>query len=609
MQLYKTLTTVPRLLYHPAAGYVVLFLSLLLTGLAWHFSVEYSKSRALDRFEFQVEEIESTIRQRMDQYARILQAGTGLFAASDSVEREEWYRFVSSLKLAENYPGTQGLGVSVVIEPANLQEHIATIRGEGFPEYSVRPEGQRTLYTSIVFLEPFDWRNQRAFGFDMYSEAMRRSAMDKAIETGQPSISGKVTLVQETGQDVQAGFLMYVPIYHNDLPIDAPESVRREHLEGFVYAVLRGSDLMQNVLQHIGDDIGLQIFDGQETTDAALYRSRADIKEADASLLSSSHRIEMYGRQWVVAVDQNSDATSTGEYRQSTLVGLSGLVIDFLLFYTIHLIGRQRRLLDQRRYTEELERSNTQLQLLNSNLEKSNRDLEGFAYAASHDLKSPLRAMSSLAEFIKDDTAGILPEASAKHLELLQSRADRLAHLLDDMIEYARVGGTHLEASVVNVNQLTTELVELLDVPSRFAVAIDIDMPPVRTQVVPLRQVLMNLIGNAIKHHDLTEGRIGVHCRYSDNRIECVVSDDGPGIPAEFRALVLEMFKTLQSRDQREGSGMGLTLVRRYVESNHGDLRFLPNTESERGLSVYFSWPASLATDETPQPVKTTVSI
>jgi len=304
----------------------------------------------------------------------------------------------------------------------------------------------------------------------------------------------------------------------------------------------------------------------------------------------------------VIEVERSADLVATGEYRQSTMIGLFGLIIDFLLFYTIHLVGRQRRQVDRQRYTQELEQANTELQSMNDSLEVSNKrleqvneDLQSFAYAASHDLKSPLRSISNLAEFIREDAGDVLPEVSARHLDLLQSRTGRLTRLLDDLMEYSQVGSTRAEVTEVDLASLTQDVVELLENPNRLSIETDINVPLVLTSVVPLRQVLMNLISNAIKHHDLSEGHIKIQCRYSEGRIECVVSDDGPGIPDQYRGLVLEMFKTLESRDKREGSGMGLPLVRKYVESNGGELRFLPNQPGHRGLSVFFSWPAAVS--------------
>lgn len=600
-RLTNAVSSIQKLLYHPAAGFVVLFSSLVLTGLAWHFSLEYSNHRASDKFATQVDEIESAILQRMDEYARLLQAGVALHNASDSVNRDEWKAFVSALSLSKNYKGTQGIGVSVPIRPEELQSHIQSIRAEGFPEYTVRPPGPREFYTSIVLLEPFDWRNQRAFGFDMYSEAMRRAAMDRAIATGQPSISGRVTLVQETDKDVQAGFLMYLPIYSDPLALTAGQEERSDKHTGFVYAVLRGGDLMKNILNNIGDDVSLQIFDAEPSDSALLYQSRSETTKSESFGLAESRRIDIYGQQWVFLVRGDVGDAFTGEYWQSTLVGLFGLLIDFLLFYTIHLIGKQRRVADHKTYTMNLERANTKLhraniglEKSNAALEKSNDDLTQFAYSASHDLKSPLRAICTLAGFVLDDSRDQLSDLSVRHLNLLQSRTTRLNRLLDDMMEYACIESDSSKNITIDMQALCTEVISLIDVPDDFDIVTDIEMPMIQASALPLQQVILNLITNAIKHHDQARGNVEIHARWSDGHIDCVVSDNGPGIPEEFRVRVFEMFKMLQSRDQREGSGMGLAIVKKLVESNGGVIGVVASKHNARGTSFHFSWPAKL---------------
>jgi CHASE1-domain containing sensor protein len=192
------------------SAWLVLGITLSLTFLASYFSGEYVRHRAEDRFQFEVSDARQRIVERMQHYEQLLRAGQGLFASSDTVTRDEWYRFVTTQKVNERFPGIQGIGYSSMIAPGEKAAHEQTIQAQGFPDYRLKPEGTRAQYSAIVYLEPFDWRNRRAFGYDMYSEPIRRAAMQRARDSGEPAVSGRVTLVQETKQDVQAGFLMYL---------------------------------------------------------------------------------------------------------------------------------------------------------------------------------------------------------------------------------------------------------------------------------------------------------------------------------------------------------------------------------------------------------------
>lgn len=198
------------------------------------------------RFAFYCEEIHLKIMARLDAHKQILLSGAAMFDASTEVTRKEWHIFVRRLRSDEHFSGIQGLGFSLWIPPAQLAAHHAQIRAEGFPDYQLRPEGQRDAYSSIIYLEPFSGRNLRAFGYDMYSEPVRRAAMQQARDTNKASLSGKVMLVQETDTERQAGTLMYVPVYRKNQPADTVEQ-RRNALLGWVYSPFRMNDLLNNL--------------------------------------------------------------------------------------------------------------------------------------------------------------------------------------------------------------------------------------------------------------------------------------------------------------------------------------------------------------------------
>jgi CHASE1-domain containing sensor protein len=205
------------------------------------------------------------IEEHLNAYALVLRSGAGLFAGSETVSREEWRRFVRQLGPAQTMPEVTGVGFALAIPRERLAAHVAGMRAAGFPAYRVWPEGERDTYTSIVYLEPFSGRNLRAFGYDMYSEPVRRAAMARARDTGDVALSDKVKLVQETATDIQAGVLMYAPVYRQGLPSDTVAQ-RRAALLGWVYSPYRMNDLLSGILTpwqgQLGSDIHLSIYDG-----------------------------------------------------------------------------------------------------------------------------------------------------------------------------------------------------------------------------------------------------------------------------------------------------------------------------------------------------------
>lgn len=341
------------LLQHPATAWVVLVLSFVFTALAWFISANAIRAGAMQRFRFQTEDIATAIARRLLTYETALRAGAGLFNASDTVTRGEWRKFVSDLQLQQNFPGIQGLGFSLMVTPQGLARHLADIRAEGFPDYRIRPPGERDIYSSIIYLEPFDWRNQRAFGYDMYAEPVRRQAMERARDTGAPAISGRVTLVQETSEDVQYGFLMYMPVYRQGLPSLTGDE-RRAALLGFVYSPFRAKDFMQGILTVDQGGIDFELYDGATpSSETLLFDNQAGgtldaLRPAPPGAFDALVPVPAGQRTWSLYVHTLPGYLSDTQQAQPLIVAAGGIVIDLFLFYIITSIGRRQRLAEGR---------------------------------------------------------------------------------------------------------------------------------------------------------------------------------------------------------------------------------------------------------------------
>lgn len=221
------------LFHNEVTAWLVLALSLIITALGWWLSSEAIEKRANDRFSFEVRDAQERIQTRIKQYEQILEGGVALFDAQPQVTRAQWRTYVSSLNLQKKLPGVQGFAFAEKVMPDKLAQHESGIRAEGFENYSVTPSGPREIYFPITLIEPFDARNQRAFGYDMFSEPVRREAMSRAIDTGLPTVSGLVQLKQEDQQNPQPGFLIYLPVYDTGTdPGNLDE--RRKRILGFV---------------------------------------------------------------------------------------------------------------------------------------------------------------------------------------------------------------------------------------------------------------------------------------------------------------------------------------------------------------------------------------
>jgi signal transduction histidine kinase len=224
-------------------------------------------------------------------------------------------------------------------------------------------------------------------------------------------------------------------------------------------------------------------------------------------------------------------------------------------------------------------------------VEAVNKELQEFAYAASHDLKAPLRVIDNASKWLEEDLQEHLSDETRENMNLLRDRIGRMERLLDDLLEYSRIGRVSQEshAEIIAGDMLIDNVLALLSAPKSFTVKTDPRFSGIRVHRMPLQQIMMNLIGNAIKHHDKKMGHIEVTMEDGAAEYVFAVKDDGPGIAPQFHDQIFKMFQTLKPRDQVEGSGMGLAMVRKNVEVFGGTLTL---ESSEGNGSIFrFTWP------------------
>jgi len=291
-----------------------------------------AKDRA--RFENSVKQVSTALQSRLDTHVALLRAGTGLFAASVTVEPDEFHRFANQLDLPNHYPGIQGIGFSLTLQPGKRKQTIEQMRKAGHPDFRIWPEGDRPEYHTIIYLEPADRRNQAALGFDMTTEPIRRAAMERARDTGAAVASGRVTLVQEIEEPKQSGFLIYAPVYRNGAKTDSV-SDRRAALEGFVYAAFRTGNLFPTILAaHEYQGIDFQVFDGPVPASAnLLYDSAADANDrTSASRFGTTTTIPVTDGPWSLHFTSNNDFEAGSATNFATFTLLGGGILSLVLF-------------------------------------------------------------------------------------------------------------------------------------------------------------------------------------------------------------------------------------------------------------------------------------
>lgn len=223
------------------------------------------------------------------------------------------------------------------------------------------------------------------------------------------------------------------------------------------------------------------------------------------------------------------------------------------------------------------------------NLEKSNKELDQFAYIVSHDLKAPLRAISNLSQWLMDDLGTALSGDNLTNLNMLMGRVRRMESLINGILEYSKIGRENTPAEMIDVSKLVEEVVEILSPPAHIRVKVSPSMPTLYASKILMFQVFSNLISNAMKFNDKQEGLVRIDSRENDDSYEFTVEDNGPGIPEEYYEKVFVIFQTLQSRDKFESTGIGLTIVKRILTEKGGSIRV--ESMVGEGSRFIFNWP------------------
>jgi signal transduction histidine kinase len=556
------------LFLHTLPTVVVFIAFLVVTLISWGTAQNAIRNEQLQAVRTYNAQTSASIKQRLDSYEDILRGASGLFEASENVNRQEWREYLNSYDMTNRYPGIQGLGYIEVIPPSSLQSHLDRVRAEGYPNYSVFPSGDREIYTSVLYIEPFTESNKRLFGYDLYSETVRMTAMEKARDTGELTISDVVTLTQDgDSSNAQPGFLMFLPIYSGTGSPTTTEE-RQARLTGYVYASFRSYDLVDQTLNQINENYGVQIFTIQPDSKFLIYEN-PNFKQLNSQTDMQTQKTEvtLSGIKWDVEGVASPEVVNSNVRNRPTSIIWGGLIFSFLVAGFIYLLLKNR----SRDLAEKEEQG----------IQDAKDELLALA---SHQLRTPATGVKQYIGMILEGFAGDVSEFQRQLLNKAYESNERQLGTINEMLFVARSDAGQLELNFNNFNlsELLTDIVdEQKDVIKEKKQKITIKTPKrsiyYNGDKQYLRMAVENVISNATKYTK-DRGKITVSLKGKKENVTIQVSDNGVGVPPEHVNLLFKKFSRIPNEltGKVVGSGIGLYLAKQIVDKHKGNITFEP---------------------------------
>ncbi len=563
-------------------SYLVLGVLIFLTlGITYNF-YRSAKSKDVIRFSNQVNRLNISIDNRIKLYRAMLKGGRGFIETSEDLNSGKFAIYVGSLDLQTHYPGIQGIGYSEFFPASSRENVVKKMKSEGYTDFKIFPEGERENYTSILYIEPLEERNRIALGYDMFSESIRREAMERAIVSGDIAASGKVALLQEKVEENPSGFLLYLPVYKSG---QTPE---RKNLRGFIYSPFRARNFINEIYENIPDkDIKIKIFDRQVQPENLLAETSNNV-ESDSlgvldEILNAEQEIEVGGRKWILQYATLPTFAEQSSVSWTPLIFLCGIGFSFLLFGMTYWEASSRAKV-QRTAAELFESQKERERLFEDEkkarqlAEQANLTKDEFIAVVSHELKTPLNAIAGWTRILKtDDISGQTKELA---LQKIDKNLRTQAGLVEQLLNYSEI-----ISGKINVNEEGISFSDLFEQSCKdfesFAKEKNIEFTKenkLEKQIVTgdrekLKLVIDNLLSNAVKFTP-SGGKIEAVVNEKNNRVEMQIKDNGRGISSEFLPHIFEHYKQADTPNTRDygGLGLGLTIAKHIIGLHKGEI-------------------------------------
>lgn len=533
---------------------IIVFAAMVVTVVAWQFSAGQVERRSWEHFDRSASQTLDVMVERMERYDEALRAGVAVLRMNnDEPSPQMWSVFAQNLRIEQRYPGIHGIGVILSVPSDDLRAFEMDQRRLR-PDFTVNPITAADDHFVITMIEPLD-QNRQAVGLDLTFEENRHRAMTQARDTSQSTISGPILLVQDETET--PGFLLIEPYFAQT------EDGGNGVFLGAVYAPFVVSRLMEGVLGQERRVSSIQIRDGGEIIYDEFHAGNPQYD--DNPVHERQITLNMYGRTWEVLSQTNLAFRQVQNISQPTVILLCGLLIDlalFLLFVSLTKSNRRAKLLANDLMLE--------LQTEKGELEASNAALERYAHISSHDLRTPLRAMRDMTDYLVEDLIESYPEIEndeqfSQNITQINFLIEKMELLIDGMLQYSLMGQDKSNIQVFETRAAVLRAFQLID-GQDHPFSVSGDFPMVHCDRGLFDIIVENLVRNAVQHHTGPKSpQVHVSVATKGTSVILKVQDDGPGINPRYHDRIFDMFQILNHSGSSMAAGLGLAFVKRAV--------------------------------------------
>lgn len=565
--------------------FLVLAVSILFTlGVSYLF-YQSAKTKDLIRFNNEVSRLQLAIENKINLYVALLKGGRGFIESNREITRENFKEYIQSLDLGNNYSGVQGIGYVKIVTPNERETLTSKMKSEGYENFQIFPTEEKDSYRVVVYLEPLNERNEKAIGFDMSSEIIRREALDRARDSGEAATSGKINLTHDDPTNAQSGFFIYLPIYKQSDKLNS-SSERSQNLTGYIYSPFNAGDFLREIQRDkSASDVLLKIYDGESHPNNLLTQSLEFPESGFSSQLeetySTKKEVNVAGRKWIIEYNSLPAFAAQSSLGWSPLIFIIGILFSFALFgmtywETSARIKLQSTAADLFKSEQQKQGLLEKEQAARLSAEQANKTKDEFIAVVSHELRTPLNAIGGWTRILRTDE---LSENTRKlALEKIEKNLRSQTRLVEDLLNYSQIvsGTLFFEDREFNFSNIFENAFSEIE-PTAKEKSIEISKDnQLNGQMIlgdedKMKLVIHNLLTNAVKFTH-SGGKIETSLKEIDGVIKMIIKDNGRGISADFLPHIFDRFTQADTSSTRNfgGLGLGLTISNHIVKLHQG---------------------------------------